>query len=42
VSNCIIYILYYILGYIQHNGDVSFEKILFICNASVKDVREKM
>ena len=25
VSECIIYILYYILAYIQHNGDVSLE-----------------
>jgi len=25
VHNCIIYILYYILVYIQHNGDVSLE-----------------
>jgi hypothetical protein len=26
VYECIIYILYYILAYIQHNGDVSLEK----------------
>jgi hypothetical protein len=26
VSDCIIYCLYYILNYIQHNGDVSVEK----------------
>jgi len=26
VSECIIYILYYILAYIQHNGDVSLGK----------------
>jgi len=25
VYDCIIYILYYILAYIQHNGDVSFD-----------------
>jgi hypothetical protein len=25
VSDCIIYFLYYILTYIQHNGDVSLE-----------------
>jgi len=25
VYECIIYILYYILAYIQHNGDVSLE-----------------
>ena len=25
MSDCIIYILYYILAYIQHNGDVSLE-----------------
>jgi hypothetical protein len=25
VSGCIIYIVYYILAYIQHEGDVSFE-----------------
>jgi len=29
LSDCIIYILYYILAYIQHNGDVSLEK--FAC-----------
>ena len=26
VFDCIIYILYYILAYIQHNGDVSLER----------------
>ena len=26
VYDCIIYILYHILAYIQHNGDVSLEK----------------
>ena len=25
VSDCILYILYYILAYIQHNGEVSLE-----------------
>jgi len=26
VYDCIIYVLFYILAYIQHNGDVSLEK----------------
>ena len=29
VSDCIIYILYYILAYIQHNGDVSIKYYKF-------------
>jgi len=27
VYDCIIYILYYILAYVQRNGDVSLEKL---------------
>jgi len=30
VSDCIIYIIHYILAYIQHNGDVSLEKFPMI------------
>jgi len=30
VTDCIIYSLYYILAYIQHNGDVSLKKNIYI------------
>ena len=29
VSDCIIYILYYIFAYIQHNGDISIKYYKF-------------
>jgi len=31
VSDCIIYILYYILAYFQHNGDFSLENCVRTC-----------
>ena len=34
MSDCIIYIVYYILAYIQHNGDISLETIIPNCAAS--------
>jgi len=31
VSDCIIYILYYILAYMQHSEDVSLENLTLMC-----------
>jgi hypothetical protein len=34
VYDCIIYILYYIIAYIQHNGDVCLENIVTVINCN--------